>query len=176
MTLSNGDQIEVLLDVGTAYRYDPNVPPKPARGTPGYHSPTAAHPDWRDDYFTIGRTIAELTGMSEVHTEQYRYKLTPVEQAPWSHYDDAFRYFVEWLTAPAREDRPQNVDMIMAELDGVIGYVKGLKATSFATRKRDKADFTHTTQAMMTTTTGIVTGTARIDLPDVPQTNPAATI
>ncbi|MBK8035048.1 MAG: zinc ribbon domain-containing protein [Chloroflexi bacterium] len=68
MTLANGDQIEVLLDFGTAYRYDPNKPPKPARGTPGYHSQQARHPDWRDDYFTIGRTLAELVGMEEVHT------------------------------------------------------------------------------------------------------------
>ncbi|MBZ0288389.1 MAG: zinc ribbon domain-containing protein, partial [Anaerolineae bacterium] len=72
ITLSNGEQIEVLLDFGTAYSYDPNVPPKPARGTPGYHSPQARHPDWRDDFFTIGRTLAELVGMAEVHTEQYR--------------------------------------------------------------------------------------------------------
>ena len=40
------------------------------------------HPDWRDDYFTIGRTLAELIGMAEVHTEQYRYTLTPPDVFP----------------------------------------------------------------------------------------------
>ncbi len=64
MLLPNGETVQVLLDFGTAYLYDPKVPPKPARGTPGYHSPNAAHPDWRDDYFTIGRTLAELVGMA----------------------------------------------------------------------------------------------------------------
>jgi Flp pilus assembly protein TadD len=179
MTLANGEQIEVLLDFGTAYRYDPNVPPKPARGTPGYHSPQAAHPDWRDDYFTIGRTIAELIGMAEVHTEQYRYTLTPPDQFPWIHYDDSLRFFVEWLTAPQREDRPQNVDEIIAEIDGVLGYVKGQKPDARAMAvHREKASFAGVTLETMRamTGTGLVTGTAKIDLPEVPQTNPASTV
>ncbi|MEP7289722.1 MAG: tetratricopeptide repeat protein [Chloroflexota bacterium] len=179
MELPNGERIEVLLDFGTAYIYDPNVPPKPARGTPGYHSPNAAHPDWRDDYFTIGRTIAELVGMSEIHTEEYKYTLTSPDQFPWIQYDDSFRYFVEWLTAANREDRPQNVDAILTELDGVLGYVKGQKPDGFAVaRQRQKANFTNTTLDTMraVTGTGLVTGTAKIDLPEVPTTNPAATV
>jgi tetratricopeptide (TPR) repeat protein len=179
MTLSNGDQIEVLLDFGTAYRYDPQLPPKPARGTPGYHSMQAAHPDWRDDYFTIGRTIAELVGMAEVHTEQYRYTLTPANQAPWIQYDVSLRYLVEWLTAPAREDRPQHVDEIMREIDGVLGYVKGQKPDVRAIiHQRDKANFQGVTLETMRTIsgTGLLNGTAKIDLPEVPANNPASTI
>ncbi len=179
LTLSNGDQIEVLLDFGTAYRYDPDVPPKPARGTPGYHSPQASHPDWRDDYFTIGRTIAELIGMAEVHTEQYRYTLTPPDQFPWTQYDVSLRYLVELLTAPEREDRPQNVDAIMVEIDGVMGYVKGQKPDAAAlARHRTKATFQGVTLETMraATATGLLTGTAKIELPEVPTTNPAATI
>jgi len=179
MTLANGDQIEVLLDFGTAYKYDPQVPPKPARGTPGYHSQQAQHPDWRDDYFTIGRTIAELIGMSEVHTEQYRYTLTPADQFPWIQYDESLRYLVEWLTAPERNDRPQNVDAIMAEIDGVMGYVKGQKPDARTmNRQRQKASFQGVTVETMraATRTGMVTGTAKIDLPQAPQTNPASTV
>jgi serine/threonine protein kinase len=179
MTLANGDEIEVLLDFGTAYKYDPNVPPKPARGTPGYHSPQAQHPDWRDDYFTIGRTIAELIGMAEVHTEQYRYTLTPPDQFPWIQYDESLRYLVEWLTAEEREDRPQNVDAIMAEIDGVLGYVKGQKPDARAmSRHREKANFAGVTVETMraATRTGMVTGTAKIDLPEAPRNNPAATV
>jgi serine/threonine protein kinase len=177
MVLANGDTVEVLLDFGTAYLYDPKVPPKPARGTPGYHSPNAAHPDWRDDYFTIGRTVAELVGMAEVHQEQYRYTLTPHDQFPWLQYDESFRYFLEWLTAPNREDRPQNVDAIMAQLDGVIGYVKGQKPDkfAFASQQRTSADFSHATQRYMSGTT-LITGTVRIDMPDMSTNNPAATI
>lgn len=175
MVLPNGETVEVLLDFGTAYLYDPNVPPKPARGTPGYHSPQAAHPDWRDDYFTIGRTIAELVGMAEVHTEQYRYTLTPPDQFPWTQYDDSFRYFVEWLTARLREDRPQNVAEIMVELDGVLGYVKGQTPDARAVADhRQQANFTGVTLATMHSQTG--TGTVKIDLPQVEATNPAATI
>lgn len=178
MTLSNGDQIEVLLDFGTAYRYDPQVPPKPARGTPGYHSTQAAHPDWRDDYFTIGRTIAELVGMAEVHTEAYRYTLTPADQFPWTQYDVSLRYLVEWLTAPQREDRPQNVDQIMAEIDGVLGYVKGQKPDARAMAQHKKASFKGVTleTMQMTPSTGLLTGTAKIELPEVLPTNPASTI
>ncbi len=179
MTLANGDQIEVLMDFGTAYLYDPDVPPKPARGTPGYHSPQAAHPDWRDDYFTIGRTIAELVGMAEVHTEQYRYTLTPANEFPWTSYDDSLRYFVEWLTAHNREDRPQSVDEILAEIDGVLGYVKGQKPDARAMAKHHaKADFTNVTLDTMraVTGTGVVSGTVKIDLPEVPLTNPASTV
>lgn len=179
MVLPNGEQIEVLLDFGTAYLYDPNVPPKPARGTPGYHSPNAAHPDWRDDYFTIGRTIAELVGMAEIHTEQYRYTLTPPDQFPWTQYDDSFRFFVEWLTARVREDRPQNVDEIMAELDGVLGYVKGQSADARTFAQRAKPNFTTATVALKASTgtlNGTSTGTVKIDLPQVEATNPAATI
>jgi serine/threonine protein kinase len=179
MVLANGDQIEVLMDFGTAYMYDPDVPPKPARGTPGYHSPQASHPDWRDDYFTIGRTIAELVGMAEIHTEQYRYTLTPTDQFPWAQYDDSLRFFVEWLTAPNREDRPQNVDEIVAEIDGVLGYVKGQKPDARALAKhREKADFTGVTMETMraATGTGVVSGTVKIDLPEVPHTNPASTV
>lgn len=179
MTLANGDQIEVLLDFGTAYTYDPQVPPKPARGTPGYHSQQAQHPDWRDDYFTIGRTIAELIGMAEVHTEQYRYTLTPPDQFPWIQYDESLRYLVEWLTAPERDDRPQNVDAIAAEIDGVMGYVKGQKPDARAMkRQRQKANFAGVTVETMraATRTGMVTGTAKIDLPQAPPTNPASTV
>jgi serine/threonine protein kinase len=179
MTLANGEQIEVLLDFGTAYRYDPNVPPKPARGTPGYHSPQAAHPDWRDDYFTIGRTIAELIGMAEVHTEQYRYTLTPADQFPWINYDDSLRFFVEWLTAAQRQDRPQNVDEIINEIEGVLGYVKGQKPDARAMAvQREKASFAGVTLETMRTMTGtgLVNGTAKIDLPEVPQNNPASTV
>jgi serine/threonine protein kinase len=176
MDLPNGERIEILLDFGTAYRYDPNVPPKPARGTPGYHSPQAAHPDWRDDYFTIGRSIAELVGMEQVHSEAYKYTLTPPDEFPWNQYDDAFRYFVEWLTARLREDRPQSVDEISTELDGVIGYVKGQKPDKLAAataRQRATANFTGVTHATMTATG---TGTVKIELPAVETTNPAATI
>jgi tetratricopeptide (TPR) repeat protein/RNA polymerase subunit RPABC4/transcription elongation factor Spt4 len=179
LTLANGDEIEVLMDFGTAYLYDPQVPPKPARGTPGYHSQQAVHPDWRDDYFTIGRTLAELVGMAEVHTEQYRYTLTPADEFPWINYDESFRFFVEWLTAPERSDRPQSVEAIMAEIDGVLGYVKGQKpdARSMA-RHREKASFKGVTVETMRamTGTGVVTGTVKIDLPEVPVTNPASTI
>jgi tetratricopeptide (TPR) repeat protein len=178
MTLSNGDQIEVLLDFGTAYRYDPQIPPKVARGTPGYHSTQAAHPDWRDDYFTIGRTVAELVGMAEVHTEAYRYTLTSPDQFPWSQYDVSLRYLVEWLTMPQREDRPQNVDQIMTELDGVMGYVKGQRPDARALARHKKASFQGVTLETMhmTPSTGLITGTAKIDLPDVAPTNPASTI
>lgn len=179
LTLANGDHIEVLLDFGTAYKYDPVVPPKPARGTPGYHSQQAQHPDWRDDYFTIGRTIAELVGMAEVHTEQYRYTLTPPDQFPWIGYDESLRYLVEWLTATEREDRPQNVDAIATEIDGVIGYVKGQKPDARAIkRQRQRANFAGVTVETMraATRTGMVTGTAKIDLPEAPPTNPAATV
>jgi tetratricopeptide (TPR) repeat protein len=179
MRLANGDEIEVLLDFGTAYRYDPDVPPKPARGTPGYHSPQARHPDWRDDYFTIGRTLAELVGMAEVHTEAYRYTLTPPDQFPWIQYDDSLRYFVEWLTAQEREARPQSVEEILAEIDGVIGYVKGQTPdmTAFK-RHREEASFNGVTLETMRTMTdtGIVSGTVKIELPEVPPTNPASTV
>ncbi len=173
MTLPNGERVEVLLDFGTAYRYDEKNPPRPARGTPGYHSPQAAHPDWRDDYFTIGRSIAELVGMEEVHTEAYRYTLTPKEEFPWTQYDETFRYFVEWLTARLREDRPQNVDEIMAELDGVMGYVKGQKPDLIAAKKERSANFQGVTKQTMSTTG---TGTVKIELPNVESSNPAATL
>jgi serine/threonine-protein kinase PknG len=178
MTLSNGDEIEVLLDFGTAYRYDPQIPPKVARGTPGYHSTQAAHPDWRDDYFTIGRTIAELIGMAEVHTEAFRYTLTDADQFPWSQYDVSLRYLVEWLTAPAREDRPQDVDQIVDEIDGVMGYVKGQKPDARALARHKKASFKGITLETMRTATptSLLTGTAKIDLPEVSPTNPASTI
>ncbi len=179
MTLANGDEIEVLLDFGTAYRYDPNTPPNPARGTPGYHSPQARHPDWRDDCFTIGRTIAELIGMAEVHTEAFRYTLTPADQFPWIQYDDSLRYFVEWLTAQERDARPQNVDQIAAEIDGVIGYVKGQAPDVTAFRKqREKANFTGVTLQTMKTLsdTGVVTGTVKIELPEIAPSNPASTV
>ncbi|MEP7291439.1 MAG: tetratricopeptide repeat protein, partial [Chloroflexota bacterium] len=179
MTFPSGEQIEVLLDFGTAYRYDPNVPPKPPRGTPGYHSPQARHPDWRDDYFTIGRTLAELIGMEEVHTEAFRYTLTPPDQFPWIQYDDSLRYFVEWLTAQEREARPQNVDEILGEIDGVIGYVKGQTPdiTAFK-RQQAKANFAGVTLATIraNTGTGVVTGTIKIELPPAPATNPASTV
>lgn len=177
MTLPNGERVEVLLDFGTAYLYDPQVPPKPARGTPGYHSPNAAHPDWRDDYFTIGRTIAELVGMVEIHLEQYKYTLTLADQYPWTQYDESFRYFVEWLTATNREDRPQNVDAIVAELEGVLGYVKNQKSDRSVAHERLKPDFTQATQLRQTGTgTALVTGTVKIDLPEAPANNPAKTI
>ena len=178
MELPNGETVQVLLDFGTAYLYDPQVPPKPARGTPGYHSPNAAHPDWRDDYFTIGRTLAELVGMGEIHTEQYKYTLTPPTDYPWTQYDDSFRFFVEWLTAYNRDDRPQSVDEIMAELDGVLGYVKGQKPDRALAPIRSTAQFTKATVAMSAPTTGTLsgTGTVKIDLPQVEATNPAATI
>ncbi len=179
MTLPNGQQLEVLLDFGTAYRYDPQKPPKPARGTPGYHSEQARHPDWRDDYFTIGRTLAELIGMEEVHTEQYRYTLTPTTESPWIQYDESLRYFVEWLTAPERENRPQSVDEIEAEIDGVMGYVKGQTPDMTAFRQqREKANFAGVTIETMrnTTGTGVVAGTVRIELPQVAPTNPASTV
>ncbi len=179
MVLPNGETVQVLLDFGTAYLYDPKVPPKPARGTPGYHSPNAAHPDWRDDYFTIGRTLAELVGMAEVHTEQYKYTLTPPDQFPWTQYDDSFRFFVEWLTAYNRDDRPQNVDEILTELDGVLGYVKGQTPDKrLMTARANPAQFTKATVAMTSPTTGALTstGTVKIDLPQVEATNPAATI
>jgi len=179
MTLANGDQIEVLLDFGTAYRYDPNKPPKPARGTPGYHSEQARHPDWRDDYFTIGRTLAELVGMEEVHTEEYRYTLTPPTEHPWIQYDESLRFFVEWLTARERENRPQSVDEIEAEIDGVIGYVKGQMPDMTAFRRqRERANFTGVTLETLrqTTGTGVIAGTVKIELPQVPTTNPASTV
>lgn len=179
MTLANGEQIEVLLDFGTAYRYDPNVPPKPARGTPGYHSEQARHPDWRDDYFTIGRTLAELIGMSEVHTEQYRYTLTPADMFPWTQYDPSLRYFVEWLTARERPGRPQNVDEILSEIDGVMGYVKGQQPDAVAAKIHQAAvSFKGVTleTVRQNTKTGVVTGTVKIDLPAIPATNPASTV
>ncbi len=178
MQLANGEQIEVLLDFGTAYRYDPNVPPKPPRGTPGYHSPQARHPDWRDDYFTIGRTLAELVGMAEVHTEDFRYTLTPADQFPWTNYDDSFRYFVEWLTAQERENRPQSVAEILDEIDGVIGYVKGQTPDMHAFTQRQQVSFAGVTLDTMRTTqaTGVLGGTVKIDLPTVAKTNPASTI
>jgi serine/threonine protein kinase len=176
MKLPNGERVEVLLDFGAAYLYDPKVPPKPARGTPGYHSPNAAHPDPRDDYFTIGRTLAELVGMSEVHQDKFKYTLTPTDGFPWAQYDDSFRYFVEWLTATDRDDRPQSVDDIMAELEGVLGYVKGQKSDIKIARQRAKADFTRVSRAVSSTTGVVTTDTVRIDLPDVARTNPAATI
>jgi serine/threonine protein kinase len=174
MILPNGERVEILLDFGTAYRYDPQNPPRPARGTPGYHSPQAAHPDWRDDYFTIGRSIAELVGMSEVHTEAYKYTLTPPEEFPWTQYDETFRYFVEWLTARLREDRPQNADEILNEIDGVMGYVKGQKPDLAAARKhRQEASFANVTKQTMTMAG---TGTVKIELPTVEASNPAATL
>lgn len=179
MTFPSGEQIEVLLDFGTAYRYDPNVPPKPPRGTPGYHSPHARHPDWRDDYFTIGRTLAELIGMSEVHTEAFRYTLTPPDQFPWVQYDDSLRYFVEWLTAQERDAGPQSVDEILAEIDGVIGYVKGQTPDMTAFKlQREKANFTGVTMDTIraNTGTGVVTGTIKIELPQVAPSNPASTV
>lgn len=179
MTLPTGDKLEVLLDFGTAYSYDPSIPPKPARGTPGYHSTQASHPDWRDDYFTIGRTIAEMVGMSEVHTEGYRYTLTPVTEFPWRQYDDSLRYFVEWLTAPNREDRPQSVDEILAEIDGVIGYVRGQKPDIRAIPRAEasfKGVTLQTMQAKAQTGTIYGSGTVKIDLPEVAHVNPAATI
>ncbi len=180
MVLPNGETVQVLLDFGTAYMYDPIVPPKPARGTPGYHSPNAAHPDWRDDYFTLGRTLAELVGMGEVHLNQYKYSLTPPDQFPWTEYDDSFRFFVEWLTAINRDDRPQNVDAIMAELDGVLGYVKGQQPRMNAAQravKRLAPEFSSSTMPMpQTTTTGTLTGTVKIELLQVEASNPAATI
>jgi len=66
---TDGDQIEVLLDFGTAYRYDPDVPPKPARGTPGYHSPQAAHPDWRDDFVAGLVDVFMVLGRSKMGLE-----------------------------------------------------------------------------------------------------------
>ncbi|MCI0348609.1 MAG: hypothetical protein L0Z53_04215, partial [Acidobacteriales bacterium] len=176
LQLPNGETVEVLLDFGTAYLYDPQVPPKPARGTPGYHSPQAKHPDWRDDYFTLGRTIAELAGMAEVHEEQYRYTLTPPDQFPWAQYDESFRYFVEWLTAPEREDRPQSVDEIETQLEGVLGYVKGQKPGKPVARK--PASFAGVTldTVRVNTHTGVVSGTVKIDLPEIHAKNPASTI
>jgi serine/threonine protein kinase len=100
MTLSNGEQIEVLLDFGTAYRYDPDIPPKPARGTPGYHSPQAAHPDWRDDYFTIGLPLPNSLVWRKYTPNNIVYTLTPADQFPWTQYDVSLRYLVELLTAP----------------------------------------------------------------------------
>lgn len=179
MTFPSGEQIEVLLDFGTAYRYDPNVPPKPARGTPGYHSRQARHPDWRDDFFTIGRTLAELIGMEEVHTEAFRFTLTPADKFPWVQYDESLRYFVEWLTAQEREARPQNADEILAEIDGVIGYVKGQTPDMAAfNRQKAKANFAGVTLDTIraNTGTGVVTGTIKIELPQVAPTNPASTV
>ncbi len=86
---------------------------------------------------------------------------------------------MELLTAPEREDRPQNVDAIMAEIDGVLGYVKGQKPDASAmARHRTKASFQGVTLETMraATATGLLTGTAKIDLPEVPATNPASTI
>ncbi len=179
LTLANGDIVEVLLDFGTAYTYDPKVPPKPARGTPGYHSPQAKHPDWRDDYFTIGRAIAELVGMAEVHTEENQYTLTPADVFPWSSYDESLRYLVEWMTAPERENRPQNVDEILHELDGVIGFVKGQKPDLKAMRRqRQRVSFAGVTLDTIKANamTGTVTHTIKIDFPEVPAANPAATV
>ncbi len=179
MTLPNGEQVEILLDFGTAYRYDPAHPPKPARGTPGYHSQQARHPDWRDDYFTLGRTLAELVGMSEVHTEQYRYTLTPPDSFPWTQYDNSLRYFVEWLTAEQRENRPQSVDDILAEIDGVTGYVRGQKPDALAARRHHvEANFAGVTLETIrqNTQTGVVTGTMKIDLPPIATGNPASTV
>ncbi len=179
MVLPNGETVQVLLDFGTAYMYDPNVPPKPARGTPGYHSPNAAHPDWRDDYFTIGRTLAELVGMAEIHTQQYKFTLTPPDQYPWTQYDESFRFFVEWLTAYNRDDRPQNVDSIMEELDGVLGYVRGQTAEKRNASPRATAPtFSQSTVQMTSTATETLagTGTVKIELPQVAANNPASTV
>lgn len=179
MQLANGDQIEVLLDFGTAYRYDPVNPPRPARGTPGYHSPQARHPDWRDDYFTIGRTLAELIGMEEVHTEAYRYTLNPATEFPWVQYDESLRLFVEWLTAEERDDRPQTVDEIIAEIDGVIGYVKGQTPDIKVFRaQHESASFRGVTLETLkkTSQTGVVNSTVKIELPEVAPTNPASTV
>jgi serine/threonine-protein kinase PknG len=177
MALPNGETVEVLLDFGTAYLYDPKVPPIPARGTPGYHSPQAGHPDWRDDYFTIGRTIAELVGMAEIRNEATRYTLTPPEAFPWSQYDDSFRYFIEWLTAPERENRPQNVAEIIAQIDGVLGYVRGQQPDRKTVARRE-ANFKGVTLETLKTNanTGVVTHTVKIDLPEVPPQNPASTV
>jgi lipopolysaccharide biosynthesis regulator YciM len=177
LTLPSGEIVEVLLDFGTAYLYDANVPPKPARGTPGYHSPQAQHPDWRDDYYTLGRTLAELVGMAEVHSEEYQFKLTAPDAFPWTQYDEAFRYFVQWLTAPTRDDRPQNVAEISAQLDGVLGYVRGQQPDKRAA-KRARASFRGVTLDTMrvATQTGVVSGTVKIDLPEIPPQNPASTI
>ncbi len=177
MTLPNGETVEVLLDFGTAYLYDAKVPPKPARGTPGYHSPQAGHPDWRDDYFTIGRTIAELVGMAEIRNEANRYTLTPDTAFPWTQYDESFRYFIEWMTAPEREDRPQSVAEISAQIEGVLGYVRGQKPDR-KTIARRQASFKGVTLETLKTnaSTGVVTHTVKIDLPDVPPQNPALTV
>lgn len=177
MALPNGETVEVLLDFGTAYLYDPKVPPVPARGTPGYHSPQAGHPDWRDDYFTIGRTIAELVGMAEIRYEANRYTLTPPDAFPWSQYDESFRYFIEWLTAPERENRPQNVAEISAQLEGVLGYVRGQKPDRKTMPRRD-ANFKGVTLETLkaNANTGVVTHTVKIDLPEIPAQNPASTV
>lgn len=174
--LPNGETVEVLLDFGTAYLYNSDVPPNPARGTPGYHSPQAQHPDWRDDYFTLGRTLAELTGMADVHNERYRYTLTPPNQFPWNQYDESFRYFVEWLAAYERDDRPRNVDEIEAQLDGVLGYVKGQQTGKTLVRKVANFQGVTLETLKMHTRTGVIKTTVKIDLPEAPANNPAATI
>jgi len=178
MVLPNGEVVQVLLDFGTAYLYDPKVPPKPARGTPGYHSPNAFHPDWRDDFFTIGRTIAELVGMAEVHQQQYKYTLTPSDQYPWTQYDESFRYLVEWLTAYNRDERPQNIDLILEEIDGVIGYVKGQTAQLRTAAPRATAPHFSQQTVHLDATTGSIsgTGTVKIELPQVSANNPASTV
>src|SRR5262249_4026994 len=89
------------------------------------------------------------------------------------------RYFVEWLTAHNREDRPQSVDEILAEIDGVLGYVKGQKPDAHALAKhREKANFAGVTIETMRTPsgTGVVSGTVKIELPEVPATTPASTV
>jgi tetratricopeptide (TPR) repeat protein len=67
----------------------------------------------------------------------------------------------------------------MAEIDGVLGYVKGQKpdATAMA-RHRTKASFQGVTLETMRSATayGLLTGTAKIELPKWPATNPASTI
>src|SRR5262249_40291470 len=71
------------------------------------------------------------------------------------------------------------VDEILAEIDGVIGYVKGQTPdmTAFK-RQREKANFQGVTleQLRTRTETGVVTGTIKIDLPEVAPTNPASTV
>lgn len=176
LKLPNGETVEVLLDFGAAYLYDPQVPPKPARGTPGYHSPQAEHPDWRDDYFTLGRTIAEMAGMAEVREPEYMFTLTAPDKFPWNQYDESFYYFVNWLTAFEREDRPQSVREIEIQLDGVLGYVKGQKTGRTVSHKR--GNFTGVTLDTMrlNAQTGVVPTTVKIELPEIHVKNPASTI
>jgi serine/threonine protein kinase len=176
LKLPNGDTVEVLLDFGAAYLYDPDVPPKPARGTLGYHSPQAEHPDWRDDYFTLGRTIAEMAGMAEVREAEYMFKLTEPDKFPWNQYDESFYYFVSWLTEFERDDRPQSVREIEVQLDGVLGYVKGQKPGKTVSHRR--GNFTGVTLDTMrlNAQTGVVNTTVKIDLPEIHVKNPASTI